>query len=197
MYKDSLDAKALEYLDYIMAAADRMATQITDLLDHAKLGKNVEREDIDLNQLLEVVKYDLGKSINEKKAQINAGNLPKLVGYKTELRLLFQNLISNALKYTATDAKPIIKINAQMDPQSTNHWLFSITDNGVGIPAEDLDRIFFIFNRLESNTKLEGHGVGLSHCQKIVNLHEGRIWATSKVGEGSTFFFTLKMYDDD
>ncbi|UJH93053.1 ATP-binding protein [Antarcticibacterium sp. 1MA-6-2] len=111
------------------------------------------------------------------------------MAYQVELRLLFQNLISNALKYKAEDRDPEIRISAF--PEG-NFWVFSIMDNGIGISEEDQKNIFTIFNRVKTREKYEGTGVGLAHAEKIVLLHEGTIWVDSQPGVGSTFYFKVK-----
>ena len=187
-----LDAKANSYLTYIQEAADRLAVQITDLAEHAKIGKNVERESIDIKELVAIVKYDLAKQINDKKAIIKTQGLPKIRAYRTEFRLLLQNLISNAIKYSRANVPPEIMIKAERRKDSSSYWLFSISDNGIGIDMEDQEKIFLIFNRLVHKSHSNGSGVGLAHCEKIVELHEGTIWVESAIGEGSVFFFTIK-----
>ncbi|MBT8296442.1 MAG: GHKL domain-containing protein, partial [Gramella sp.] len=106
--------------------------------------------------------------------------------YKTELRLLFQNLIGNAIKYKHKDRDPEIRISAFKDDQ---YYHFTVSDNGIGIREQDLDNIFKIFSRVEKNDS--GTGVGLAHAKKIVKLHNGKIWVDSEFGKGSTFHFKL------
>ena len=192
IYGDKLDKKGNEYLSYIQEATDRLARQITDLADHAKLGKNVDKEWVDIKELLAIVKYDLTKQISAKKATIKANGLPKILVYRTEFRLLLQNLISNALKYQRDDIAPQVHIAATRDEQFPDHWLFTVADNGMGIDMQHQEDIFLIFNRLVHKTHSSGSGVGLAHCEKIVELHNGTIWVESILNTGSTFFFTIK-----
>ena len=105
------------------------------------------------------------------------------------MRLLFQNLISNAIKYTPRDRNPDVRIASYREGA---HWVFSVTDNGYGISEEDKKNIFTIFNRVKETDANEGTGVGLAHVEKIVQLHEGTIWVESQVDVGSTFYFKLK-----
>ncbi|WP_242610691.1 chemotaxis protein CheB [Aquimarina brevivitae] len=187
-FSDQLDTKGKEYVDYIHEASGRLSNQIKALLEHSRIGQNLKKEKVDTKELVEVVKYDLGKRIKEQKAQIHVGNLPTVKGYKTELRLLFQNLIGNALKYSKKGVPPDVRISAFED---NDHYVFSITDNGIGMKEEDLDAIFTIFSRVPTEDKFEGTGVGLAHCEKIVKLHGGKIWADSQFGVGSTFYFKI------
>jgi len=187
-----LNAKANSYLTYIQEAADRLAEQITDLAEHAKLGKNANRECVDIKELVAIVKYDLAKQIADKNAVIKTQGLPKIKVYRTEFRLLIQNLISNAIKYAREDQSPKILVKAERREDLDGNWLFSVSDNGIGIDMEDQERIFLIFNRLVHKSHSSGSGVGLAHCEKIVELHDGTIWVESAVNEGSVFFFTIK-----
>ncbi|MEO2063087.1 MAG: CheR family methyltransferase [Christiangramia sp.] len=189
MYADKLDEKGENYVKYIKNASDRLSAQIKGLLEHSRIGKNGKKVSVNMNEVVEVVKYDLGKSIRDSNAKIYVGDLPKLKGYEIELRLLIQNLISNAIKYVPENRDPEIRISAY---EEGNYWVFSIMDNGVGISKEDQKNIFTIFNRVPGQNEIEGTGVGLAHVEKIVLLHEGTIWVDSQKDVGSTFFFKLK-----
>ncbi|MGB5942653.1 MAG: chemotaxis protein CheB [Leeuwenhoekiella sp.] len=189
-YSDELNDKGKEYLGYIHEASGRMAEQIKGLLEHSRIGKDNEMTKTDLNELVEIVKYDLNKSIQESNATVAVGKLPTLDVYEIEMRLLFQNLLGNALKYRKPNVSPVIKISAYEDE---GYWVFSVADNGIGIREEDAAQIFEIFGRVPTEEKYEGTGVGLAHCQKIVRLHDGRIWVNSELGLGSTFYFKLKI----
>ena len=189
IYASKLDAKGKEYISYIDAASDRLANQIRALLEHSKIGRNSDKTLVNTKELVEVVKYDLSKRIRDTKAQIHVGALPKINAYQVELRLLFQNLISNALKYISENRDPEIRISAF--PEG-DFWVFAIVDNGIGISEEDQKNIFTIFSRVPTQRKYEGTGVGLAHAEKIVLLHEGSIWVDSQVGVGSTFYFKIK-----
>ncbi|MCM8570447.1 PAS domain-containing protein [Gramella jeungdoensis] len=189
MYASKLDEKGENYIKYIKNASDRLSAQIRALLEHSRIGKNGKKTLVDTKEIVEVVKYDLGKSMKDTGAQIHTGALPKLKGYEVELRLLFQNLISNAIKYVPKGRKPEIRISAYKEDK---YWVFSIVDNGMGISKEDQRNIFTIFNRVPGNEDMNGTGVGLAHVEKIVLLHEGTIWVDSQEGVGSTFYFKLK-----
>jgi two-component system, chemotaxis family, CheB/CheR fusion protein len=189
IYADKLDEKGREYISYIDAASDRLANQIRALLEHSKIGRNTEKTIVNTKELVEIVKYDLAKRIKDTGAKIHVGALPKIMAYQVELRLLFQNLISNAIKYVDDDKIPEIRISAYPEK---DFWVFSIVDNGIGISEEDQKNIFTIFNRVPTKRKYEGTGVGLAHAEKIVLLHEGTIWVDSQLGVGSTFYFKIK-----
>ena len=189
LYADNLDEKGKNYISYIDEASDRLSNQIKALLEHSRIGRNTKKSTVDTRELAEVVKYDLGKRIKDTNATVSIGNLPKVKAYKIELRLLFQNLLSNALKYIDKDRKPEIRISSFKEG---NYWVFSVMDNGIGISEEDQKNIFTIFSRVRTKEKYEGTGVGLAHVEKIVQLHEGTIWVDSQKGVGSTFYFKIK-----
>jgi PAS domain S-box len=187
-YYGKLDATANKYIDYIIQASDRMKTLIKDLLDYSRIGREKNTEQVDCNLMLEEVLVDLNKVIRENKARITAGDLPVVTGYPTELKLLFQNLISNSIKFQKPGIAPVIEISSKKE---NGHWHFAFSDNGIGIDKQYQQRIFVIFQRLHNRSVYEGSGIGLAHCKKIVELHGGRIWVESNAGEGSTFHFTL------
>lgn len=189
IYAHKLDDKGKNYINYIQNASSRLSNQIKALLEHSRIGRNGKKKFIDTNQLIEVVKYDLGKSIKDTGAKIHCGDLPKIKGYEVEMRLLFQNLISNAIKYSSDERNPEVRISAYREGK---FWVFSIVDNGVGISKADQANIFTIFNRVDSSSQKDGTGVGLAHVEKIVHLHKGTMWVDSQVGVGSSFYFKLK-----
>ena len=189
MYATKLDEKGRNYIQYIKDASTRLSEQIKALLEHSRIGRHGDKSLVNIKEVVEVVKYDLGKRIKDTNAKVNAGSLPKIMGHEVELRLLFQNLISNAIKYTPRDRNPDVRIASYREGA---HWVFSVTDNGYGISEEDKKNIFTIFNRVKETDANEGTGVGLAHVEKIVQLHEGTIWVESQVDVGSTFYFKLK-----
>ncbi|HXB93714.1 MAG TPA: ATP-binding protein [Puia sp.] len=187
-YRPRLDGNGHLYLDYLSQASDRMKTLIKDLLDYSRIGREKEAMPVDCNVLLAEVLADLGESIREGGATIRPGQLPVLRAYPTELKLLFQNLITNAIKFRQPGRSPEICIMASADD---GQWKFVVSDNGIGIEPQFLDRIFIIFQRLHNRAQYEGSGIGLAHCKKIVELHGGAIWADSQPGDGSRFYFTI------
>ena len=190
LYSDKLDEKGKNYLSYIDEAVDRSSNQIKSLLVHAKLGENAKRSLVDIDKVVKVALKDLGRSIHESNATIEIENkLPKIEGFEVELRLLFQNLISNAIKYTHPERNPEIKVNFR---QCNEYTEFSITDNGIGISEKDTKEIFKIFNRVNDENPNKGNGVGLAHCEKIVHMHGGELWVESIPDFGSTFYVKLR-----
>ncbi len=188
-FGSDLQPKVTEYLGYIYGAAGRMAEQIKGLLEHSRIGQDLERTKVDVQELLNIVEYDLGKRLKECGGKLHVSKMPVIKAYKVELRLLFQNLIGNSLKYCKKGVSPEVRVSAFEDDQ---FWTFSISDNGIGIAEEDMENVFKIFGRAATQHKYEGTGVGLAHCVKIVKLHGGTIWADSQVGVGSTFYFKIQ-----
>ena len=182
------------YLEYIKQSADRMKNLILVLLEYSRLGNQDDKTAVSCNKLVSGVLKDLSNLIKETGSTIHVGELPELHASETELRVVFQNLITNAIKFSSKNQqKPIIEINAQM---SDSHWQFSIKDNGIGIDPEHHDKIFIIFQRLNSRNDYDGMGIGLAHCRKIIERNKGKIWVDSKEGEGSIFHFTIENNHD-
>jgi len=186
--KDQLDHEGRIFFNFIKDASVRLNRLIDDLLAYSIIGTTVQLEWVDTHRLLQEVVDSLQVQIKEKQAQIVIGDLPMLKGYKSDLVSLFQNIIINALKYSKKDVSPIIEINASKEKDG---WLFSIKDNGQGFDPTLNSKIFSIFQRLENAQGIEGTGIGLARCKKIVSLHNGEIWADSVPNQGSTFFFSI------
>ena len=188
-YHGRLDETADQYMDYIVQASGRMRTLIKDLLDYSRIGRENDYRLVDCNRLLQEVLADLHNVIEENGVIIKIGQLPVLYNaFATELKSLFQNLLSNSIKFRKPDITPELTIDAV---QINGFWQFSVSDNGIGIEEKYLERIFVIFQRLHNRSMFEGSGIGLAHCKKIAELHGGKIWADSKPGKGSTFYFTI------
>jgi PAS domain S-box-containing protein len=187
-YHGRLDENADRYIDYVIQASDRMKTLIKDLLDYSRIGREKQFEPVDCNLAFAEVIADLAEVIKENDAVITAGPLPVVNAFPTELKLLFQNLISNSIKFKKPGVAPHIEVSTIKE---NGHWHFQIRDNGIGIDKQYQQRIFIIFQRLHNRSVYEGSGIGLAHCKKIVELHGGKIWVESEIGRGSTFHFTL------
>ena len=187
-YKDKLAESSVKYLDRITKATRRMQLLITELLEYARVGRTQEAAAVDCNILLEEVSKDISASIEESGAVIQSGILPIVYGNFLELKSLFQNLISNAVKFRKKDVPLVVQINALSNP---DEWIFAVKDNGIGIERKFHERIFLIFQKLHNEREYSGTGIGLAHCKKIVEVHKGRIWVESEPGTGSTFYFTI------
>ena len=190
-YREKFDDKADEFIDFILDGVKNMQALIADLLEYSQVetkGKRFKRVDSSLSVAQAIV--DLGSFIEETAAHVSYDDsLPKVVADKSQLRRLFQNLIGNALKFRS-GRKPKVNISAR---QWDNTWLFSVSDNGIGMDTKNTERVFAVFQRLHGKSEYPGTGIGLALCKKIVERHGGRIWVESELGKGSTFFFTLPM----
>jgi signal transduction histidine kinase len=187
-YGEQLDDRANEYIAYAHDGATRMQAIIDKLLAYARLDqhRSVVRP-VDCNDVLARAIGMLQVAIAESRAEITFDPLPVVFGDDVELGLVFRNLISNAIKFRG-DERPRIHIGAQ---RRMNEWLFTVRDHGIGIPAEDVERIFDIFVRGQSRRQYPGSGIGLAICRKVIIRHGGRIWVERPVDGGSLFCFTL------
>ncbi len=189
-YSGKLDADANKFINIAVESAGRMQTLINDLLSFSRIATRGQPfEKVDLKNIVVQVLKDLSVSIQESKAKISIGSLPIISADPIQLGQVFQNLISNAIKFRSTQP-PEIQIDAL---QKENEWIFSVKDNGIGIDPKYFDKIFIIFRRLHSRDKYPGSGIGLAICKKIVERHGGRIWVESAENKGCTFFFSIPV----
>ena len=189
-YKDKLDGEALEFINYAVDGSTRMKTLINDLLAYSRLGtRGKEFALTDCEAILERVLSTLQVSIKESRAQVTHDLLPKLMADDTQLEMLFQNLIGNAIKFHGENP-PRVHVGVKKDEKN---WVFSVRDNGIGIDPQFFERIFIIFQRLHNREDYPGTGIGLAISKRIVERHGGRIWIESQPEKGSTFFFTLPI----
>lgn len=187
-FSEKADEDTKQYLQFILIATSRMQHQIKGLLDFTRDRKTIPFVSVDLNKILKEAITDLDITIKENNAKITHATLPVLVGCEEELKQLFLNLISNALKFRKKNVIPEIEITFE---EKDIEYLFAIKDNGIGIEEKHFDKLFIIFQRLNITDQYEGTGIGLAICKKIINLHNGKIWVKSKLGEGCTFYFTI------
>ncbi len=187
-YYQDFDANANQYLEFIENASRRMITLTDDLLIYSQLdNKSLNFQPVDLNILLSEILEDLRQHIKEKNAVIKYPNLPVIVCDMVQIRQLFQNLISNSLKYQ-DNKNPQIDIDFET---KRTHYQFYIKDNGIGIETKHHKKIFEVFKRLHGQNDYDGTGIGLANCKRIVDNHKGNIWVKSSLGKGATFYFTL------
>ncbi|UMB53103.1 ATP-binding protein [Lutibacter sp. A64] len=187
---DEIDVVTNNCISFIERSTDRMSSLIKGLLDYSRIGVNKELETVYIKELVDSIKMELSDTIKNTNAKIIFDNLPALKVYKKELHLLFFNLITNAIKFHKKDVDPIIKVSAI---RSGQYWRFSVSDNGIGIENLNNRNIFGMFQKLNRRGNFDGTGIGLAHCDKIIHLHGGEIWVDSKLGEGSTFHFTIPI----
>lgn len=186
-YKGKLDVDADEFIGFIIDGIYRMNALINDLLAFSRVSTQAKPfESINGNHILQNVLANLSAQIKERNADITVDKLPNITADAVQLTQVFQNLISNALKFC--DEQPKIYIGFT---EENNFFKFFVKDNGIGIANENFDKIFNIFEKLNPIGKYQGTGLGLAICKRIINRHGGRIWVESTLGEGSTFYFTL------
>ncbi len=187
-YRGKLDKDADEFIGYAVDGATRMQRLIRDLLEYSRVGsENKSLEHTDSEVVLRQVLDNLSASVRERHAEVTHDPLPIVHANPTHLTQVFQNLIGNALKFQG-DSPAKIHVGAKAVPDG---WEFSIRDNGVGIPADQLGRIFSIFQRLHGQSEYPGTGIGLAICKRIVEKYGGNIRVESELGTGSIFYFTL------
>jgi signal transduction histidine kinase len=193
-YAGRLDEKADQYIEHAVDGAKRMQALINDLLAFSRVGRTAQRrERVSCAVLLAQAWANLGPAVRQSHATIEVGDLPVVLGETSLLTAVFQNLLSNALKFTG-DQAPRVSVSAHRDGE---YWLFSFTDNGIGIPTEYAERIFVIFQRLHDKAAYPGTGIGLAMCRKIIEYHGGRIWLDTTVTSGARFCFTLPAPPED
>ncbi|WP_066404333.1 PAS domain-containing protein [Flavisolibacter tropicus] len=195
-----------QYLQRMELASKRMSTLIDDLLTYSEVSQSaILAETVDMNQLMEQVLNDLDLQIEQKKATINVEQLFTITGHRRQLQQAFQNLIGNALKYSRPNVSPVINIQCKQvkgsdaglqlngEEQSKNYYQVTVKDNGIGFEQADAERIFNVFTRLHGMAEYKGTGVGLSIVRKVIENHNGFIWAESQPGEGATFKILLPV----
>ncbi|MCX4028281.1 hypothetical protein H0A36_06295 [Endozoicomonas sp. SM1973] len=187
-YNKILDDTGKKSLHFITQSTHHMSMLIKGLLDYSRIGYNKKRSLINCNTLVKSIQDELHSLIKITHAVIKVDELPSIQGYPAELRMLFQHLICNAIKFQKSNTQPKVEIFAHKEK---NYWLFVVQDNGIGIEDNLKNKIFVVFQRLHKKNEYEGIGIGLAYCKKVVDLHKGQIWVDSKLNEGSTFFFTI------
>ena len=186
-YKDKLDKDAQEFIQFAVDGANRMQVLINDLLEYSRIETRGKKFSvIDIHSVLGHVIKNLSLVIKEKNALVINDSLPTVMADEGQMVQLFQNLIGNALKFC--DTSPKIQISAK---EETDHYLFKIKDNGIGMESQYFDKIFQIFQRLQPKEAYSGTGIGLAICKRIIERHGGKIWVESKPGKGSDFYFTI------
>lgn len=188
-FDGKLGDEADEYIRFASQGAHRMQVLINELLDLSRVGRGEQAPtEVDTAGVLASVERDLSARLEAIAGRVRSGALPTLRGYPGQLHRVFQNLMSNAIKYRRPDVPFELAIDAE---RTDAGWIFSFRDNGIGIEPRHYDRIFKIFQRLHSRSEYEGSGMGLAIVRKIAEQHRGRVWLESTPGEGTTFFFEV------
>jgi len=188
-YKGKLDDDADEFIEFIVDGANRMKQMILDLLEYSRITtKGQEFKPVNIENIINYALDSLIVLIKENDAVIKFDNLPIVNGDESQLVRVFQNLISNAIKFRKDDKPPEICISAKKEG---NEYIFKVADNGIGIEEQYFDVIFTIFKRLHTREEYEGTGIGLSITKRVIERHGGKIWVESQLNKGTTFYFTI------
>ncbi len=187
-YQDKLDDDANDFINYAVDGAIRMQNLISDLLIFSRVGiRGKLFKTTDMNTVLEAVINTFRQKIKETNTKITYKSLPVILADESLMIQLLQNLISNAIKFRSEEP-PCIHVSGEI---KADKWIFSVSDNGIGMESKYFDRVFVIFQRLHKKDEYEGTGIGLAVCKKIIQRHGGKIWVESKLGKGSTFYFSI------
>lgn len=172
------------YMSVVTGSAAKLNEQLAELLAYSRIGRNKQMEPVNVRTLIDDV-------IQDKDVVVSIGPMPEIMGNPAEMKILFENLLGNAMKFNAADPPEI----AVFCTNNIKHWEFSIKDNGIGIAANHLQKIFGMFQRLNPEEDYLGNGAGLAICKKIINGYNGEIWAESEPGKGSLFYFTIPIME--
>lgn len=187
-YKGKLDKDADDFIHFAMDGATRMKQLIGDLLNYSRMNKEGLIEPVNMNEVMHEVMQNLSASTKESGASVHFSDLPVIEADRTQMVQLLQNLISNAIKFRKEEIPSLINIKTE---KQESKWLFSVSDNGIGIEGQYSEKVFIIFKQLHTKAKYSGTGIGLAIAKKITERHGGTIWFESEFGKGTTFFFTL------
>jgi light-regulated signal transduction histidine kinase (bacteriophytochrome) len=205
-YRNAIDREADEYIEYVVDGAVWMKHIICDLVSYSTLlAEEHPQVAVDLEQVVGQVCRNLDPVVRRSGASVRCSPLPTIVANEEQMGRLFQDLVANGLKF-CDGARPEIRIGVQRVDQGAlpcalidsgdgcdGVWLFSVKDNGIGVPREYAEKVFGIFERLQPRSRQRGTGIGLAICRRIVELHGGRIWMEPNEGAGTTFFFALPI----
>lgn len=187
---DKLSDKEGKFLKIITDSSEHMRELIDDLLIFSRVNTtNTVLDEVDVNEMIQSILSDLQQDMIKYEATLDISDLPKkIIADKTKIRQVFQNLIANGMKFQGDGVKPVVKITGI---ESRDHWSFEICDNGIGIDQKHIDKIFLLFQKLHSKDKYEGSGMGLAICKKVIEQHEGEIYAKNNEERGCTIGFTV------
>ncbi|MEJ2862651.1 sensor histidine kinase [Actinomycetospora flava] len=192
-YQGQLDERADQYIEFATDGAKRMQVLINDLLAFSRVGRQGEpRRPVDLGELVDRAAENVGRALEDAEGRVEHGDLPTVLGEPALLTTVFQNLLGNSVKFRGEDP-PVLRVDAEHDPDDPERWLIRFRDNGIGIDAEYAERIFVIFQRLHAKDAYPGTGIGLAMCRKIVEHHEGAMWLEPSEGPGTVFVVALPV----
>ena len=189
----NISDKSKSYLRFAINGSKRMQSLVSGLLDYSRVsGSSQKNEVVDIEKLLQNIQFNLLTSIQQTAAVINYSKLHNVFGNPTQIMQLFQNIISNAIKFRKNEIPPVIHISSHI---KNDFVVFSIQDNGIGIAKPNIDTVFQLFKKLHSKEEYQGSGIGLALCKRIVEQHNGQIEIESKLGKGTCIHFSLPIND--
>jgi signal transduction histidine kinase len=190
-YADQLDERAGQYIEFAVDGANRMQTLINDLLAFSRVGRlHTDSEGVDLEEVFARAGEAISMAVEDTGAELVHDPLPQVVGDRTQLAMLFQNVLSNAIKFRRADVPPRVEVSCRLED---GFWRFAVTDNGIGIAPEYAEKVFVIFQRLHTRDAYPGNGIGLALCKKIVEYHGGAIGIDTGYDQGTRITFTLPV----
>jgi PAS domain S-box-containing protein len=190
-YADKLDAKALHFMGHIVNSSDKMNSLLKDLLDFSSIDVYTRLDETDCKTVVGEILAENDSLLKSNNVKVNIGELPVITANAVGMKKVFYHLVNNACKFQKEQPEAEVAIDAR---ENKKDWIFSVTDNGVGIDEQECKKIFLLFQRLHATEKYSGNGVGLAIAKKIVEMHGGKIWVESELGEGTTFYFSLPKY---
>jgi chemotaxis family two-component system sensor kinase Cph1 len=193
-YGDKLDQDARDFIGYAVDGANRMQRLIQDLLIYSRVTtRGQPQAPLDTHDALGEAVLNLQATIQEASALVTNDELPWVLGDRSQLVQVFQNLVGNGIKFHKPGEPPRVHVSAERNAEQPGFWTFKVADNGIGIEPRHFDRLFVIFQRLHGRQEYPGTGIGLALCKRIVERHGGKIWIESEAGKGTTVFFTLPL----
>lgn len=188
--KECLDDDSKEYLGFIMDSTQKLETLVLDLIEYSSINNETTRHSkINMNTILEVILFNLSRNKEVDQLEFEIKELPAIEANSDKIKSLLNKLFSNSIKFRKPNQ--LLKILVACE-EMEGEWKFSVEDNGIGIGQDQLQDVFIPFKKSHSHTDIKGSGLGLSSCKKIIDLHQGKIWLESKLGEGTTVYFTIK-----
>lgn len=190
MYPEKIDKDVLEIVNHIIGSVDKMSKLIKDLLSFSRQANaEITKRDVNMRELIDEVMHDISLSMPSSGTEIIIHDLPNAFCDTSMLKQVWTNLISNAIKYSQKKPNPRVEIGATKE---NSHYVYFVKDNGAGFNMAHYNKLFSIFQRLHTESEFSGTGIGLAVVKRIIERHDGRIWAESEIGQGSSFYFTLK-----
>lgn len=187
--KECLDDDSKEYLDFILNAAQKLESLVIDLLEFSSISSDANKHTtLEMNTILEVILFNMNREKESGQLEFEIKELPVIEANQDKIKSLFNKLFSNSIKFRKPNNP--LKVVVSCEELDTK-WKFSVKDNGIGISGDQIEEAFVPFKKSHANSEIKGSGLGLSTCRKIVELHDGKIWLESTLGDGTTAYFTI------